>query len=1038
MTSPVGPSSGPVGSFPGLGSTFDYTSLVNSLIQIQSQPGVAMQTRITTAQAQLSAYKTYSGLLSNLEGATSLMRLGTAFQGVGATVSNATTASGQTLLSASALSGAAPGSYAVKVLQTAQADKLSGNTFTNSTTALGLAGDFIINGKTVTIAASDTLSSVSDKINAVNSGSSASGVTAAIVTDSSSAQRLVLTSTQTGAAGINLVDGVQGVARQLGWIDSTESIKHGTSSGGQSDNFASATTAIGSQLGLTGPPGAQTVTIGGYTVSINLATDSLTTLASSFSALPGIQATVQTTTVNGATQYFLDIRNTTNFVDSGNALQQLGVLVAGRSSVAQQLQGGAMTDSNASTAATASTLLTNLWNGGTAASAKVGDTLTISGTRGDGTAVSISHTVAAGDTVQTLLTKLNDATTGFGAGARPATASIDAGGHLVMTDGTAGQSSLALNIVANNQGGGRLDFGAFATASTGRARELVAGADAKFSVDGVAFTRSSNTVSDVIASTTLTLSAADPALTATVTVARSTAAAQTAVQNYVSAYNAVVDFIKTQQTPGTDPSSNPTLYNDGLLRTARSALSSLMLTPVAGAASDMSTPDTVGISLTSDGHLSFDSNKFQGAYTTRYNDVTKLFMESGVSTNPSLVYTASTSASVAGTYAVNITQAAAQAQVLGAGFSGVYNQPGVADTMTVTDIASNATAQISLAGGMTTAQIVAALNASFGTPENRALLSSATLNDVTGTSPATSATLMTDLHLANTTSAGVVAGATIDYSGTRGDGSAFTGLFTVAASSTIADFVTQLQASVGAGASVSFVNGQVSVKSTTSGTSPLALTLTPNNQSGGVLSFGTMNVAAAGHGTLSLTATAVGNQIQIQHNSFGASPGFSIAYAGTGNPATQLGIAAGSTFGRDVQGTIGGYTATGSGRQLVGAAGTPVDGLSMAYLGTAIGAAGNLTLTQGVGSVVDRLLQSWVQTGGSVDAQTRQINDTISTQQKRLDDFTARIALQRAALLKEYSTMDSIVSQIRSQGNSFLAAFTTGTGTNSLSPVTGK
>ena len=47
--------SSPVGSFPGLGSTFDYSTLVDSLIQIQSQPGVAMQNRITTAQAQLSA-----------------------------------------------------------------------------------------------------------------------------------------------------------------------------------------------------------------------------------------------------------------------------------------------------------------------------------------------------------------------------------------------------------------------------------------------------------------------------------------------------------------------------------------------------------------------------------------------------------------------------------------------------------------------------------------------------------------------------------------------------------------------------------------------------------------------------------------------------------------------------------------------------------------------------------------------------------------------------------------------------------------------
>jgi flagellar hook-associated protein 2 len=1021
-----------VGSFPGLGSTFDYTSLVDQLISLQSQPGVAMQNRITTAQAQLTAYKTYSGLLSNLETATSPMRSGTAFRGVSANVSNSTAANGQSILSASALSGAAPGSYAVKVLQTAQAEKLSGATFASGSAALGIAGDFLINGKTVTVNATDTLASVRDKINAVNSGSNASGVTAAIVTDSSTSQRLVLTSAQTGASGINLVDGAQGVAQQLGWVDSATSIKHVTSAGAQSDNFASATASIGSQLGLSMAPGIQTVTIAGHSVSVDLASDSLTSLASSLS-VAGIQATVQSTTVNGSTKYYLDVRNTTSFVDGGNALQQLGVLTGGRSSVAQQIQGSAMTAGDTSTPATATTLLTNLWNAGSAAGAQAGDTLTIAGVRGDGSAVNVSFTVGAGSTMQDVLDKLNDPTTGFGAGTRPATASIDASGRIVVSDGTTGQSSLSLQMVANNQGGGRLDFGSFATSSTGRARELVAGSDAKFTVDGVGFTRSSNTVSDVIANTTLSLTAADPNVTATVSVALSTSAAQSAVQNYVSAYNSVVDYIKAQQAPGADPSSNPTLYNDTLLRTARSALSQSMLTPVAGAASDMSTPDTVGISITADGHLSFDASKFQGAFASRYNDVTKLFMESGATTNPALVYTASTTVTQPGDYAVNITQAGSQAQILGSGFSGVYNQPGAPDTITVTDTTSNTSAQIQLVGGMTTAQIVTALTSSFGTPQNRGLQSSVTLNDVTGSAPATSATLLSDVHLSDGTSAGVVPGYAINYSGTRSDGTALTGAFTIGATSTIADFVTQLQANMGSGAAVSFANGRLSVQSATGGASPLALAVNVSNGIGDQFDFGTMDVTAAGHGVLSLTATAVGNQIQIQQNAYGASAGIAVAYSGTGNPASQLGIAAATSVGTDVQGTIGGYTATGSGRQLVGAAGTPVEGLSMAYMGTVPGAIGSISLTQGFGSVIDRMLTAWTQTGGSIDAQSQQINDTINMQQKRLTDFTARIALARAALLKEYSAMDSIVSQIRAQGNSFLAAFSNSSGTNTNS-----
>lgn len=69
--------------------------------------------------------------------------------------------------------------------------------------------------------------------------------------------------------------------------------------------------------------------------------------------------------------------------------------------------------------------------------------------------------------------------------------------------------------------------------TTGRSRELVSGADAKFSVDRVGFTRSSNSVTDLIANTTLSLTAADPNVTATVSVNHSATAAQAAVQAYV-------------------------------------------------------------------------------------------------------------------------------------------------------------------------------------------------------------------------------------------------------------------------------------------------------------------------------------------------------------------------------------------------------------------------------------------------------------------------------------------------------------------------
>ena len=86
-----------------------------------------------------------------------------------------------------------------------------------------------------------------------------------------------------------------------------------------------------------------------------------------------------------------------------------------------------------------------------------GDTITISGTKHDGTAVSGSYTItnAATGTVNDLLSRIQ---TIFGGTVTP---TIDANGKIIVTDTKAGDSQLSLSLVANNQGGGTLDFGTF-------------------------------------------------------------------------------------------------------------------------------------------------------------------------------------------------------------------------------------------------------------------------------------------------------------------------------------------------------------------------------------------------------------------------------------------------------------------------------------------------------------------------------------------------------------------------------------------------
>jgi len=599
-----------------------------------------------------------------------------------------------------------PGNYTVEVTDVARANKLSGNIVASATTALGLSGDFAVNGRVVTIAATDTLSQVRDKINAVNAGATASGVTASVLSTGSSAQRLVLTSEAAGSSGIELVDGSTGVLASLGVVDGTTSLNLTSTGGTQTYKVTSATAAIATMLGVSLPP-PSTITINGQTITVDLTVDSLTSIAAKIQAAGGT-ADVLSESVNGKTSYRLVTGDAVGAptADGQRTLAALGFVKGGRAAVAQVVRNDLALGDASNAPAVAGTLLTDLSLGGAGLALLAGDTFRVQGTRGDGTTVSVSFTVGASDTVQTVLDKINDATSGFGAGARKATATLS-GGRIMVTDAAGGDSQLSLSLTATHAAGGSVSLGRMSTFTTGRARELVAGTDAKVTIDGVALTRPSNTITDAISGVTLNLLQAEPGTTVDLTVARDGAAIRSSVQAVATAYNALVKFVGDQHAAGQP------LANSAPLRAAMSSITNTLLSPVAGATGDYTRTTMAGLSLQKDGTLALDAATFDAALTKNYADVLRLFQTSGTATSSEVSFAFSTDKTQAGTYAVNIMTAAQTPRVAGAGFSGTYADDGTPDTMTITDATSGASGSVQLANGDTTSTIVDKLNAMF-------------------------------------------------------------------------------------------------------------------------------------------------------------------------------------------------------------------------------------------------------------------------------------------------------------------------------------
>ncbi|MDY7560751.1 flagellar filament capping protein FliD [Pseudomonas sp. 10B1] len=139
--------------------------------------------------------------------------------------------------------------------------------------------------------------------------------------------------------------------------------------------------------------------------------------------------------------------------------------------------------------------------------------------------------------------------------------------------------------------------------------------DAKFTVDGLAVSSATNTVTPISGiSMTLLVGAG---ATSTVAVATNTSGLQTSLQTFISAYNALTKTINTLTAPGAIAANGTVgdggaMANDPLPRSLIASLRGVLVTP--GPGSKLSVLSQLGIQTSqADGTLSLDTAKFTSA-----------------------------------------------------------------------------------------------------------------------------------------------------------------------------------------------------------------------------------------------------------------------------------------------------------------------------------------------------------------------------------------------------------------------------------------
>lgn len=174
----------------------------------------------------------------------------------------------------------------------------------------------------------------------------------------------------------------------------------------------------------------------------------------------------------------------------------------------------------------------------------------------------------------------------------------------LATGYTGGNAASALQVAFTPGAGSTgtaLDAGAYQQAAT----------NASFSVDGLTFTRTSNTVTDALPGTTLTLEhMGGPA--ETLTLASDASGTQANVQRFVDAYNTVMSAVQKQLTVSASTDRSSSLAGDPTVLGLEQALESLGSSVVGGLGTVRSLAD-LGVRTQQDGTLTLDGTVLASA-----------------------------------------------------------------------------------------------------------------------------------------------------------------------------------------------------------------------------------------------------------------------------------------------------------------------------------------------------------------------------------------------------------------------------------------
>jgi flagellar hook-associated protein 2 len=157
--------------------------------------------------------------------------------------------------------------------------------------------------------------------------------------------------------------------------------------------------------------------------------------------------------------------------------------------------------------------------------------------------------------------------------------------------------------------------------------QVTAAADSVFSVDGQSMTSATNTITDVIPDSTITLKTSNVGEPITLSISENSSEIKDQITALVDGYNELIVLINEQTNYNAETETTGTLFGDSLIASIERQIRSTLSNRIENSDSNYTSLVSLGITTNSDGTLKLDESKLDTALADDYAGVTTLFSD---------------------------------------------------------------------------------------------------------------------------------------------------------------------------------------------------------------------------------------------------------------------------------------------------------------------------------------------------------------------------------------------------------------------------